>query len=303
MFSKFKDLFNFNATERNGILVLIVMSVAIAILPGLYRFYSKPDMIDASGFQREIEALGKDLLVSSNKPFQKAGNMKDANSHLTEEHITLFQFNPNGLPLEKWRQLGLKDWQIKIIQKYESKGGRFKVKEDLGKIYGIENEQYKALEPFILIPEYKEEPANVLPVQKSYQRKCIKVDINTADTNTLQELKGIGPSFARRIVKYRELLGGFYKPEQLLEVYGLDQEKFCMISPYCLLGDGPFRRMNLNTITLNELKKHPYFDFYVAKAIIDRRVSKGKYSSIDQLSEIPLISAELYAKISNYLSL
>ena len=303
MFTKLKDFFNFNATERNGILVLILLIAIVAFIPGLYRYYSKPEEVDFTEFQEEIEAFEKNREADSVPGFRQS-DMDDnkAIQFPEKEKVTPFPFDPNNLPAQKWKQLGLKEWQIRIIQKYESKGGKFHKKEDLKKIYGITQDQFETLEPFIVMPEEKSITGTAKTITYPNARKPIIVDINSADTTTLQELRGIGPSFARRIVKYRDILGGYYKLEQLLEVYGFDQQRYDQVAAYCLLGDGPFRKLHLNTATTAELKKHPYLDYYIAKAIVDRRVAKGNFTSVSQLKEISIISPELFEKISHYLT-
>jgi len=301
MFTKLKEFFNFNATERNGILVLIFLIVIVAFIPKIYRFFSEPEESDFSLFQKEIESFEKNLSADDLAEVEKQEITNTNHAKVTEkQEIRFFPFDPNHLPEQKWQQLGLKDWQVRIIKKYESKGGKFRSKEDLKKIYGITPAQYESLESYIVIHEGTAKPEPVSATAYQSSRKSIKVDINIADTMTLQELRGIGPAFARRIARYREMLGGFYFTGQLLEVYGFDQKKYELIASDCLLGEGVFRKINLNTTTTAELKKHPYLDYYIAKAIVDRRIAKGNYSSVTQLKEISLISDELYEKISHY---
>ena len=303
MFTKLKDFFNFNSSERNGILVLIMLIGIVAFIPRLYRYYGKPPEVDSSEFQKEIEAFTRNPDDSVIESKSSGNEVKQTVHSIEHEKITYFPFDPNNLPADKWKQLGLKDWQIRVIQNYESKGGKFHKKEDLKKIYGITQDQFETLEPFIIMPEANVKTEPVKAITNPNTRKSIIVDINSADTTTLQELKGIGPSFARRIVKYRDILGGYYKLEQLLEVYGFDQQRYDQVAAYCQLGDGPFRKLHLNTATTAELKKHPYLDYYIAKAIVDRRVAKGNFTSVSQLKEIPLISPELFEKISHYLTI
>jgi competence protein ComEA len=301
MFTKFKDYFNFNATERNGILVLILLILIVAFIPEVHRLYSKPGEVNFDEFQKDIEEFENNLVSDSSGVNRMIVADFEQSNHKSEPvKVIPFPFNPNNLPAQKWEQLGLKDWQIKIIQNFESRGGKFHKKEDLEKIYGIKPEQFKILEPFIILPVDNDNKDSLGRNSYKKVRKTILVDINSADTTTLQELKGIGPAFARRIAKYREMLGGFYSIQQLMEVYGFDQQKFDLLASNCLVGDGPFRKMNLNQVTTAELKKHPYLDFYIAKAVVDRRVAKGKYTSVCQLKEIPLVSDELYEKIRHY---
>ncbi|NVO19258.1 MAG: helix-hairpin-helix domain-containing protein [Bacteroidetes bacterium] len=299
MLTKLRDFFNFNATERNGIIVLFILIVLIAFLPRIYRLISKPDEMDLSAFQAEIKAFDKQAQAPAEKEYHEqvrrvAIDKEDIAIHLTP-------FDPNLIGAKEWNALGLKDWQVRIIMNYRLKGGKFRSKEDVGKIYGIKPELYKKLEPFIRIPIDTISKQNALQKKLPFIPKKLCIDINSADTTALQELKGIGPAFARRIVKYRDLLGGYYKVEQLLEVYGFDQERYRLIAPDCNVGKGPIRLMNLNTVSTADLRKHPYLNYSLAKAIVDARITRGHYNSIDELKMIPQITDELFEKIHNYL--
>jgi competence protein ComEA len=308
MLSNLKDFFNFNATERNGILTLLLLIIVTGLIPRVYVYYNKPSSVDFTAFRKEVDAFSKSCVSDSSvESSEFIDDRRVETASITSCDIKLFPFDPNTLSAEKWSQLGVKDWQIRMIQKYLSKGGRFQKKEDVKKIYGLTAKEYNRIEPYIVIPDHAIKPdslkktGNNKGIAPQYSRKSIIVDINTADTSTLQELKGIGPAFARRIVKYRDILGGYCMVSQLLEVYGFDQQRYDQISSYCLVGDGPYRKMNLNSVTLSELKKHPYLDYYIAKAIVDRRIAKGNYASVSQLKEIPLITDEVFEKIKPYL--
>jgi DNA uptake protein ComE-like DNA-binding protein len=299
-----KDFFSFNNTERTGILSLLVVILIIAFLPRFFANYRQPESIDFTLFEKDIaafeEGLKADSLASRKQP---EIDFERVDHSVAENRLKPIPFNPNELTSEGWKQLGLKDWQIKTILNYRSKGGKFRKKEDLKKIYGLTVAEYEILEPFVRVPEEiadTEKP--VLKTDKPHYKQII-VDLNTADSVTLLELKGIGPSFARRIIKYRDILGGFYSVSQLMEVYGFDQQKYDLVAPNCITGNGPGKKINMNSVSTAELKKHPYFDFYSAKAIVDRRITKGRYTSVLQIKELQQISPEMFEKVKHYLSL
>lgn len=133
-------------------------------------------------------------------------------------------------------------------------------------------------------------------------KKKLTFDLNKADTIDLEQLYGIGPTLARRIVRYRERLGGFYSIEQLKEVYGLDVQLVERLSSQLTLSDTPLRTLNPNTATLNELKQHPYLDYYQAKAIVTFRQQGGKFHSSSDLLKIGLLDEATIRKIEPYLS-
>ena len=301
MFEEIKKYFNFNKGERIGIVVFISMIVIVLAYPYLIKYTIKDNDREFIQFVKEVQVFENSLKKAKDSVNEaRRLNFQQMDKSVAENKLEPFPFNPNNLPSEQWSKIGLKDWQIKVIKNYEAKGGKFYKKEDLKKMFCISPSEFTVLEPYISIPETKKEYLEAKAENRDIKKKTI-IDLNTADSVTLLALNGIGPSFAKRIIKYRNLLGGFYSKTQLLEVYGFDQDKLAKIDGYCEIGTNGIRKMNLNTIKTDELKKHPYFDYYTAKAIIDKRIIIGKYTSMHQIKEIPLIHDELYNRVKNYI--
>lgn len=129
-------------------------------------------------------------------------------------------------------------------------------------------------------------------------------DVNTADTLDLQQLRGIGPVFARRIVKYRTLLGGYVAKEQLREVYGMTDELYNRIAPHLTLDTAaPPVRIDINTATADQLRRHPYLDYYQAKAIVTYRQKCGRFQTMQDLTKVSLIDETTYNRIKPYIAL
>lgn len=133
-----------------------------------------------------------------------------------------------------------------------------------------------------------------------YVKPVMVVDINTADSLTLLDVNGIGPTFAGRIVKYRNLLGGFIKKEQLAEVYGF-KDKYNGVKSQVRVSPG-HKIINLNTATFKELNKHPYVDYNLTKAIFALKKKLGTFKSVDDIKQIDLVTDELYNKLAPYLT-
>ena len=95
------------------------------------------------------------------------------------------------------------------------------------------------------------------------------IELNTADTFDLQRLRGIGPSFARRITGYRARIGGYVKKEQLLEVWGMDSSRYEGIKRYLTVNPEKITQIKLNTATFKELLRHPYMPYELAKGDSD----------------------------------
>lgn len=128
----------------------------------------------------------------------------------------------------------------------------------------------------------------------------IVVDINAADSLALLDIKGIGPAFASRIIKYRKLLGGFVKKEQLLEVYGFDAERYDEVKDHVKIGKG-HTILNLNDVSFKELNKHPYVSYDLTKAIFNLKKKLGTFKAVDDIKQIDLVTDELYNKLAPYL--
>jgi competence protein ComEA len=138
--------------------------------------------------------------------------------------------------------------------------------------------------------------------KKEYAYRKLHLDLNSADTTELMKLRGIGPTFAKRIVKYREMLGGYYSVQQLMEVYGFDSIKYELIKEEVFVNDSLIQKMKLNKASAKELASHIYIDWKLANAIINYRFKK-KFESIDELKEIYLVNDSLFRKLAPYFSL
>ncbi|MDE5735673.1 MAG: helix-hairpin-helix domain-containing protein, partial [Bacteroidales bacterium] len=140
------------------------------------------------------------------------------------------------------------------------------------------------------------------PYGSPYRKKTFTVDLNRGDTLDFQELRGIGPAYARRIVAYRERLGGFVDKAQLLEVWGVDSALYARIAPSLELGSGPVRPLYINRLSVQELKQHPYLDYYQAKEIVRYRERYGAFQTPADLRKVNLLDAETCARLAPYVS-
>lgn len=127
-------------------------------------------------------------------------------------------------------------------------------------------------------------------------------ELNTADSLDLVQLYNIGPTIARRILRYRSLLGGYVRVGQLREVYGIDSARFADIAPHLTVNPELISRLDINSATVDELKRHPYLDYYVAKAVVRRREVRGPYEQVEDLLDITIMDTQIFKRIEPYLT-
>ena len=291
-----RSYFTFSKKELNGIILLITLILIVLSFPAIYRYYSPVSFYDMEAFDTEMQE------------FQEQIKRSDANQKEKEvAQADYFIFDPNGLDEEYWRRLGLSGRQIKVIYKYEAKGGRFYNKEDVRKMYSISAEQYLKLEPYIRIAKTTSQEKenrkvslfNSDPEKKNTKR--VMIEINSADSAMLTEIRGIGPAFASRIIRYRDRLGGFYKIEQLKEVYGIDSIKYRQIEDQISLNSDQIIQININSATFELLKKHPYLSYKQMNAVLQYRRQHGPFKTIDELKKVTLLNEEIIRKIEPYI--
>jgi len=224
----------------------------------------------------------------------------------------LFYFDPNAISTSDWKKLGLRDKTIKTIENFLSKGGHFYEPGDLQKIYGLHNDEYERLKPYIKIESGSSKSNQGLISTKSkeeiqpaklYAARYSMIDINTADTSAFISLPGIGSKLAARIITFREKLGGFYSVEQIGETYGLPDSTFQKIKQYLKLDNTSIKKININTATVDEMKAHPYIKYGLANPIVAYRNEHGSFSTIEDIKKVMAVTDEIYKKIASYLTI
>lgn len=280
-----RQYFNFSQKELNGVLVLLIVLVFVWLIPVFLN--QTPDAFDVEKAKKEIAEFERNLAPDKVYSYREV--------ELKKGRATYTHFDPNGLPAERWKQLGLSEKQIAVIKRFEAKGGHFYKKEDVQKMYVISPETYAKIEPYIQIAPPQFEQKNT-PTKTSK----VRIELNTADSLALDQVSGIGPAFASRILKYRERLGGFYTLEQLKEVYGVDSAHFAQWLPQLALNTAVIRKIDINTASFEELKRHPYLSYKQINALIQYRKQHGAYTNLSDLKNIPLFTDEILRKLAPY---
>jgi len=142
---------------------------------------------------------------------------------------------------------------------------------------------------------------NQYPVTEKFAAGTV-IEINASDTAQLMKIPGIGASFAKKITGYRNVLGGYYRLEQLQEVYGMYAELYEKVIPFLRTDTGKITPIQVNTASLDKLKSHPYINFYQAKAIVEMRKKKGKLENIHELDLLEEFTPEDLERLKHYLA-
>ena len=236
------------------------------------RFYKKEDFKKIYGISENDFSRLKDHIVFENtkKSFSDFEQVIER-----EKVVELFEFDPNTVSREELTRLGLSQKVINTMMNFRKKGGTFRKREDLSKIYGLSEEDFERLFPFIKITN--PEPTNQLaknepkvaaePLESGVK---FTIEINTAAPEDWQKLKGIGPYYSKKICNFRDKLGGFISIEQIAETYGLPDSTYQKIKPILIL-EGSVQKIDLNTATASQLAAHPYLKWKQANAIVKYR--------------------------------
>ncbi len=303
-----RDFFGFSKTEVNGTLVLIPAIVFLLFTPYLYRHIVDSENHTASEDKRLLDSLVSSI---------DAGLITE--EILTENPITYFPFNPNTASVDELTALGIPKFLATRMINYRSQGGKFLIKRDVLKIYDFPDSLFDQLSVYMLLPDEKQKAivrheeliANKVPDLLAEEplpsevapKALFRVELNSADSLDLWALRGIGKSYARRIISYRKLLGGYHSISQLQEVYGMSDTLFQAIRPYLVLSDSiPLRKISINLATFKELLAHPYIDYEQTKEILNSKSENGKFRRREDMFRLKLMDSVKIERLLPYLN-
>lgn len=304
---KIKDYFYFQKSDRTIILALFTAVLAAIIF--LVYFYEE-------GTLPPIELKENTSATETAYPTRRYAGSKqyyatpDRQYYQTDgARAERFPFDPNTADSTTLLRLGLRPWQVRNIYKYRAHGGVYRKPEDFARLYGLTAGQYRELEPYIRISsDYAPASTLVGKEQKheSYGRDTLlypikikateHIVLNTADTTTLKKVPGIGSGWARTITAYGERLGGYTSVAQLSEIEGFPEETL----KYFTVSNPNPRKLNLNKLSLSQLRRHPYINFYQARAICDYRRLKGTITDLSQLHLLKEFPTEAIERLRPY---
>lgn len=288
--------FGFSRNETNAFIVLLPFMFILIIFIPVYKQLFRTEPNDFIKEKKELDSI-----ISVWKSTQAKDSIFEIG------HATLFEFDPNKATKEELKSLGFTPHLASRIENYRNKGGRFKLKTDLLKIYGMDSALYFRLSKYIELPDNinSTQPDEIKPSsQIRVQNTIEKFNINLADSSQFIRIYGIGSKLSVRIIKYRESLGGYISMNQLFEVYGLDSTVVKELSEKSFIeNDFTPKTLSINSATERELASHPYIRYKLAKAITAYRFQHGNFSSLDELMNISVINQTTFNKITPYLSL
>lgn len=297
-----REYFTFTKGERTGLVVLVIIVCFLLIANRIFFYFEEPTIADVQAFE---EMLAK---VKAAEKAQGAGALK------------LFAFDPNTIDSVSLSDLNLPTYVKRNILSYRTHGGKFRKAADLRKIYGMNDSIFTAVESFVEIETVDQpvprksypavtkaqsqvEEASLAPLQdfNAKEKVSLQIEINTADASEFERLQGIGPVLSKRIVSYRNLLGGFVSPDQLYEVYGLKPEVVQQNLNKFRVDGVEVRKLDLNFASIDELSRHPYINYKEARRIIDLRSKNGYISDKNILLTDSIIGIEKFRKLVFYL--
>ena len=300
---KLKDFLYFNRSDRNIVIFFLTLLVVAGTL------------VSYLGCETDTPlALAPDSLpaADSARPsnHRTATYYSDQGGYYRQDDVRRperFAFDPNTADSSQLIRLGLRPWQVRSIYRYRAKGGIYRQPSDFARLYGLTQKEYRELEPYIRIGADYQPAADRYATHHEARRDSLKptypaklqlsqtIDLNTADTALLKRVPGIGSYFAREIAHYRQRLGGFYSADQLLEIDDFPEKALS----YFVVHDKP-AKIAVNRLTLNQLKRHPYINYYQAKAITDYRRLRGPLKSLADLRLLKDFTPEDMERLSHY---
>ncbi len=321
---RIQDFFGISPAESRGALLLIILSIGLVWAPTVYKWGLLPLFQDDTiPFTIEYLDSTAALIPEQGAQFAEEGYFPPStygdNANMSAPPTRLFAFDPNTASADQLQELGIPKFLALRIEKYRQKGGKFRRKEDLQKIYDFPPALFAKLEPYINLTNGTQQPgfpnggfeenptretASVpTNAARPFARPTpVAFDINTADTTQLATLRGIGSKLSARIVKFRDALGGFHSPEQYSEVFGLDSLALSELRRYGRVQTAP-QKININAATTEELSRHPYFrNRKLNEVIVRYREQHGPYASPEAMKAVRILDEATLKKWVPYLS-
>ncbi len=213
-----------------------------------------------------------------------------------KKEFTFRSFDPNTVSVNDLMDMGLYEWQAKRIQTYREKVKPFGYSDQLYTVYGLDTTLVERMIPFVRID------TSLLSRPRVKKEVLAVFELNTADSLQLLKVKGIGPAFAHRILSYRDRLGGFYTKEQLMEVYGMDEERYQDLVKQLTVDSSRIKKLSLNSSSFKEMLKNPYLTYEMVRAIFNFREKVRPFKSVSEVENLEGFTKADLKRLNFYLS-
>jgi competence ComEA-like helix-hairpin-helix protein len=301
----------YNKKEVKGISMILIIVLTIIMMAGIKKLRFSHENDSMLSFLEAEMVLGYETendISHIHEDEHKSGSNRDRRSTI-EYKFT--EFDPNSVTETELQAMGVSRRVASNWVKYIASGAKFRRKEDVQKIYGLSSATYESISPYMVITIEKENTKSfaaqspdssvIKPAKAKWVREMPVIDINLCSADELMQLRGIGEVLSERIIKYRNLLGGFVRIEQLKEVYGLPEETYEAIKPQILIDPKMVNRIRINLADEDILAGFPYIPRRTAQQIVSYKSHHGAFRSIDDLRMIRSLQPEMIEKIEPYL--
>lgn len=267
------------------------------------------------------------------KPEKEGPSDAEGPERMALKTDTLFRFNPNTISADSLVLLGFTPGQAQVVLNYREKGGVFRRKEDFAKIYSVSARMYERLQDYITVPSGRTGSGSTASEASAGKRRPVKrhegaeehgpkkafrrdsaaerirwsppellVELNGADSAELVKLYGIGGYYAEKIIAYRERIGNFYTPEQLMEIRGIDSARYLGFKENVVADTSMIRKFSLDTASRHFLSAHPYIGPYTARGILLLRQRFGaEYCTLENLERERLLTPRTREALRHYI--
>jgi DNA uptake protein ComE-like DNA-binding protein len=289
-----KSPFYISKKSRRGLTVLFFLAFFIVLIPRLYVHFLRVDTILIKKPRIKVETKTNNSKSKENK--KKYSKKKKKLVYRSPKG----KFDPNEYTHEDWMYLGLSEKQTNVIMRFLNH--KIYTNEALKKIYVLPDTVYHLIKDSTVYPAYIFDEKETFVKKKSPSINTI-LELNTIDSLELISINGIGPFYASQIINYRNKLGGFYKREQLMEIWKMKEETYQILMESLIIDTSTLQKIHLNTVSFEKLKNHPYLSYSQANSIVKMRTQLGRFDSISSIKKSKLINDDTFLRVRPYLSL
>jgi competence protein ComEA len=298
----FMEYFSFTRSEARVSLVILMLLLTSLAFRIIVAERSLTGPVENDELLSEISLAISRIEMKSSEEYSQRSEYKQHGEIVTPEKLDPVLFDPNIADTIVMARMGIDEKIVRNIHRYREAGGRFYKKEDLLKIYGMNDALFHSLQAYILLESKKKPQEKVsYPENLISAERHLSIEINTADSALLLTINDISPFMAGRIVKFRQLLGGYFSPGQLMEVYGMDSTRYKNILALIKIDKSGIIGININKAEERMISRHPYVSFQLARDIVKYRELKGRINSLDELVTSGIMQEADYQKLVHYL--